>query len=54
MFSSRFMLFPTFLEDKKCGEGGKKIVGGGGGLEKHTSFSFHVFLAFCAIFFINF
>ena len=37
MFSSRFMLFPTFK--KKFGV--KKISGGGGGGVKNTSLIFH-------------
>ena len=51
MFSSRFMLFPTFKKKKWC----KKIIrggGGGGGVEiffffkKNNSFSFYA-LCYC-------
>ena len=51
MFSSRFMQFPTFLENKipgGGGGGGKKMHGGGKFVcKKNNSFSFH--FAFYAI-----
>ena len=43
-----------FQHLKKKSAGGQKIGGGGGGGLENTYFSFHVFFAFYAIFFMNF